>query len=126
VVQYVAKGQTRKSLGSFDWAHGASAAKKHLMRFGHFFLVIDGLSESTIRLESLQAHLTDYGTVCPLLLASRPSEDYRRVIEATDAWLIAEPALLDDRTLESFVEQYGASAASFDDDLKEACPQCAR
>jgi hypothetical protein len=75
---------------------------------GDFFLVIDGVSESGLSDKVLAAFLNSpYAGTTPVLLGSRPTSEFRALVEGTPHWMTVEPRRLDDASLDLFVAHYG-------------------
>src|SRR5262249_39799651 len=91
--------------------------RDHLDR-GHFFVVLDGVSESDWTADQLREFHQQYGHRTRLLVTSRPSPklDGSRAT-AGARWV--EPCLLDDTTLNTFVSGYCGTALS--EEHKRAC-----
>jgi hypothetical protein len=94
---------------------------RQLLERGEFFLVIDALTESSITPQMLDEHNATFATKCPMLLAARPSDEFRSVIRQTSSWIVVEPRQLDDSNLRGFIHTYGGNEDGFDESLRNAC-----
>jgi len=92
-----------------------------LLQAGQFFIVIDGVTESSVTTAMLNTHLTRYGAACPILLSGRPNPSFERFLRNTDSWLLLSPSALTDITLGEFVRSYGHPPEAFTDVLRNAC-----
>jgi len=92
-----------------------------LLLRSEFVLVVDGLTESSIRPEALEEFIDGrYGRTVQLLLTSRPHVGFQRALENSERWLFVEPRCLDERGLELFVSAY-APGGRLAEDIKKAC-----
>jgi hypothetical protein len=78
-----------------------------LCQSGEFFLVVDGLTESTVTPQILRQHIAEFDTNCPLLLTSRPNAAHRDAIREASSWIVVESQPISDQMLTGFVRGYG-------------------
>jgi hypothetical protein len=77
------------------------------LRNDDFVLVVDGLSESGLKPEAIREFLRGaHGRATRLVVTTRPDDDYREAIEASDRWVRVEPLRLDDATIGPFEAAY--------------------
>jgi hypothetical protein len=91
--------------------------------WGNYVLVLDGLSESSLTPEELQAFIDGrYGASVRLLLASRPHLGFRHAVENSASWLHVEPRRLDQETLGRFIAAYApGNTGTLSEDMLRAC-----
>jgi hypothetical protein len=78
------------------------------LRFGDFFVVLDGLPEMGIDPGALRNFLVgEYGERVRLLLAGRPSEGYADALASADRVVIVKPEPLSPDQRDAFVAHYG-------------------
>ncbi len=76
---------------------------------GDFFLILDGVSESSPAADVLASFVNGpFGRSTPLLLAARLGRGYAPVIQG-GRWMRVEPGALDAESLREFVRAYGGS-----------------
>jgi hypothetical protein len=76
------------------------------LKAGDFFIVIDGLSESSVKPDSIKAFIAgEYGAQTSLLFSSR-NDEHRKAFTSSPCWMIVEPRRLDEETLEEFERVY--------------------
>jgi hypothetical protein len=87
---------------------------------GDFFLVIDRVSESGLADKVLAAFLNSaHAKTTPVLLGSRPTSEFRSIVEGTPPWMTVEPRRLDEVSLDLFVGHYRGKPLP--DPVKAAC-----
>jgi HEAT repeat protein len=86
---------------------------------GDFFLVLDGVSESGLSDKVLAGFLNGPYSATSVLLGSRPTSQFRQLIEGTPRWMTVEPRRLDEASLDRFIAHYGAKPLSAP--VKVAC-----
>jgi hypothetical protein len=74
------------------------------LRQGWFVLVLDNVSESDLTAEEITAFHQQYRGRTPLLLGSRPTPKLHDAVGDKANACVVEPALLDDHTLDAFVQ----------------------
>ena len=105
-------------------ALGAALLSKELLTLhlesGHFMLVLDGVSESSLtpaRLDQFIRGTT--GTKTAVLLSGWPVQAVHDAIAKVSQSVIVEPLLLDEDSLVAFIRKYGEDSLSAR--LKQAC-----
>ena len=77
---------------------------------GAYFLVFDGLTEASLKPESVKDYVTSgYGCASRMLISTRPSEKYHKATGFSDRHVTVEPLRLDHETLKVFVNTYSAT-----------------
>ncbi|MDC0711998.1 hypothetical protein POL68_26255 [Stigmatella sp. ncwal1] len=94
-----------------------------LLHGGDCVLVMDGLTESSLTPEALQAFIDSrHGASVRLLLTSRPHLGFRHAIEHSAGWLHVEPNRMDEQTLDRFISAYApGSTGTRSQNILRAC-----
>ncbi|SEN16966.1 hypothetical protein SAMN05444354_13268 [Stigmatella aurantiaca] len=94
-----------------------------LLQGGDCVLVVDGLTESSLIPEALQAFIDSrHGAFVKLLCTSRPHVGFRHAIENSAAWLHVEPNRMDEETLGRFISAYApGSTGTRSQNILRAC-----
>jgi len=99
------------------------------LKAGDFFISIDGLSESSIKPDSIKEFIaSEYGKQTSLLFSSR-NDEHRKAFTSAPRWMIVEPRRLDHETLELFEKTYieedekrtGKKLPKLTNELKRSC-----
>jgi hypothetical protein len=99
----------------------ASTTVTARLRAGDFFVVVDGLSESSLAPDAVREFVRRDDIAVRALFATRPHDRYRAALEAADRFVIVEPLSLDASTLPHFVEAYRDGGAGLSDRLQAIC-----
>lgn len=84
-----------------------------LVGAGKFVLVIDGLTESAFTPQIVRSFLSSKSAdTTPLIVTSRPSDNYRREFESIPSGIQVEPLRLDEATLKAFETAYMESPSN--------------
>ncbi len=86
---------------------------------GRFFLVVDGMSESSIGLEHLRDHMHSRFGRSPMLISSRPWNELRLLLQSTARWCLLQPHRLTDENVDAFADNY--NKPTLQEPLRSVC-----
>jgi hypothetical protein len=91
------------------------------LRAGDFFVVVDGLSESSLAPDAVREFVRRDDLAVRALFATRPNERHRAALEAAARFAVVEPLELDETTLPRFVDTYRGDGPGLSDRLRTIC-----